>query len=331
MPGVAILKPDHLGDLVLSVPAIRAIHARHADVTLFVGPGSLGLARFLFPDIADIRPAPFAHLMRRSGEALSLEALARTLDGFEFVFCLRYDPVMQTIADRLRVGHVLAAGDHLTHETVVQQRAVAPVIGDYSRTRLFSAAPSAWPGRLGHVALCIAAGFPTNRWPIAYWLDLAQRLTARGLLISLIGGPAERGDLAALSRMLLRVPHQVIEGGADVGAFLDALADVDLVVATDGGTAHLCALRKPVVSVFGSSPWRRYAPFGADNVLLTRDEPCSPCVQFSATEVNGCVTRECMALLRPRQVAGVVLSNGIDFSGVSGVRVERGVSHRSPP
>lgn len=331
MPGVAILKPDHLGDLVLSAPAIRAIRAQHAEVTLFVGPGSLALARFLFPDIADIRPAPLAHLMRRPGEAMRPAALTATLDSFEFVFCLRHDPVIQAIADRLHVPYVLTAGDHLTHETIVQKRAVASVIGDYSRTRLFNDAPTGWPGRLGHVALCIAAGFPTNRWPLTYWRELAQRLAAEGLLLTLLGGPAERSDLTALSRLLLDLPHQVIEGGTDTGAFLDAIADIDLVVAADGGTAHLCSLKKPVVSVFGSSPWRRYAPFGADNVLLTRNELCSPCVQFSADEVNGCMTRECMALLRPRQVARVVLSNGIDFSGLVGMRVERGVSHRSVP
>jgi ADP-heptose:LPS heptosyltransferase len=332
MAGVAILKPDHLGDLVLSVPAIRAVRARHPEVTLFVAPGSLRLARFLFPDISNIHPAPLAHLVRGAGKALAPEVLASILDEFEFVFCLRYDPVMQAIAERLNVRHVLAIGDYLTHETSVQRHAVAPVIGGYSRTALFGGpAPTTWPLRLGNIGLCIAAGFPTNGWPNIYWLELARRLAARGLMVTLIGGPAERRDLVALSRMLTRVPHQVIEGGADVGAFLDALTGVDLVVASDGGTAHLCSLRKPIVSLFGSSPWRRYAPFGAHNVLLTRDEPCSPCVQFSATEVNGCVTRECTALLQPREVERVVLSNGIDFSGISGVRIERGVSHRSVP
>jgi len=331
MTGVAILKPDHIGDLVLSAPAIRAIRARHVEVTLFVGPGSIGLARFLFPNIADIRPVPLAHLMRSPGEKLDPTALARILDGFEFVFCLRHDPVIKAIANRLRVGHALATGDDLTHETISQRRALARMIGDYSRTALFGDAPTPWPTRLHHVALCIAAGFPTNRWPNTYWLELARRLTALGLLVTLVGGPGERADLLVLSRMLAPVPHQVIQGGADIGAFLDALAGIDLVVAVDGGTAHLCSLRKPIVSVFGSSPWRRYAPFGADNVLLTRDEPCSPCVQFSATEVNGCMTRECTVLLRPRQVERVVLSNGIDFAGVSGLRVERGVSHRTVP
>ena len=164
--------------------------------------------------------------------------------------------------------------------------------------------------------------------PTTTGLTWAGELARRDIFISLVGGPAERAELAFLSAMLKRVPHTVIEGGSDFAAFLEALEPIDLILASDGGTAHICSLRKPVCSVFGSSPWRRYAPFGRDNVLITRDEPCSPCVQFSTQEVNGCLSRECTALLRPAQVVEVLFSNGMDFSGVSGVRVERGVSHR---
>ena len=53
MKRVAILKPDHLGDLILSAPAIRAILGRFEEVRLYVAPGSAGLARYLFPQIAD--------------------------------------------------------------------------------------------------------------------------------------------------------------------------------------------------------------------------------------------------------------------------------------
>jgi len=49
---IAILKPDHLGDLVLSVPAIRAVRARYRNITLFVASSSRPLAGFLFPEEA---------------------------------------------------------------------------------------------------------------------------------------------------------------------------------------------------------------------------------------------------------------------------------------
>ncbi len=327
MPGVAILKPDHLGDLVLASPAIRAIRASYTNVTLFVAPDSVRLARYLFPEIGDVRPLALAHLGRRPDDFVNPDALRRTLQNFSFVFCLRGDEVLRPLVESLTTDHVIALGDDVIHETMSQKRAVTSVIGSYSRTQQFAAKPISWPTHLGHIALCIAAGFPTNRWPNLHWLKLAQHVAQRGIFVSLVGGPAERNDLAALSRMLQQVPHQVIEGGDDFGAFLDALADVDLVVATDGGTAHLCSLRKPICSVFGSSPWRRFAPFGVNNIIITRDEPCSPCVQFSTTDVNGCLTRECTALLRPSHVARVVVSNGIDLPRIAGIRVERGVSH----
>src|SRR5262249_17062638 len=99
---------------------------------------------------------------------------------------------------------------------------------------------------------------------------------------------------------------------------------VDLVVATDSGTAHLAALVCPVVSLFGGSPWRRYAPLGPFNAVVSRNEACSPCVQFDRSRLNTCHTQEgltnCMpgraeacrlAYLggieakRPRQIGGV--------------------------
>ncbi len=328
MSSVAILKPDHLGDLVLSVPAIRAVRASHEKVGLFVASGSRGLANFLFPDIDDLRCVDLRHLSRRGAEGTRHETLVASLNEFDRVLCLRDDPVLRRIFADVRVPYDIASGGHLTHESSIQKQAATRICGPYSRTRLFCGVPHAWPDSPRHVALCVAAGFPTNRWANAHWAELAVQLHQRGIRITLLGGPGERDDLRLLSRLLKKIEHDVVVGDDDFAGLFEALAPVDLVVATDGGTAHLCSLRKPVCSIFGSSPWRRYAPFGHANVLITRDEICSPCVQFSAREVNGCVTRECMARIDPAEVMKVILSNGMDFSGVGGVRVERGASHR---
>jgi heptosyltransferase-2 len=326
--GVAILKPDHLGDLVLSVPAIRAIRARHEDTALFVASRSRALARFLFPDIHDIRGVDLRHLSRHAEEGLSPAALACQLNHFDHVICLRDDPVIRDIASRLTVPHTIASGGHLVHETSIQKQAIEWMTGRYSRTRLFSGLSHAWPVAPRHIALCVAAGFPTNRWANALWKELAVLLDQKDIQLTLVGGPLEREDLQMLSRLLRRVRHDILIGGDDFADFLEALEPVDLVVATDGGTAHICSLRKPVCSIFGSSPWRRYAPFGQYNVVITRDEPCSPCVQFSSNEINGCVTRECMARISSASVSRVIFSNGLDFSASRRVWAERGISHR---
>lgn len=328
MARVAILKPDHLGDLVLASPAIRAACARYDNVTLFVSSGSCGLAQFLFGDGVEIRCRDLRHLARGTAEVVELARLAQELNAFDCVVCLRDDPVMRTIMDQITAFRCTVSGSDEVHETSSHKQAVAAIAGDYARTELFSKLPIYWPSEVARVALCVAAGFPTNRWPNLRWIDLARRLADAGIAIALVGGPGERDDLRLLSRLLAALPHRVLEGGDDFGEFLDALEDVDLVVASDGGTAHICSLRKPVCSIFGSSPWRRYAPFGWDNVVLTREEPCSPCTQFSTEQVNGCLTRECMAAISATQVVAAVRSNGLDFSFVRGLRVERGVSHR---
>ena len=70
-----------------------------------------------------------------------------------------------------------------------------------------------------------------------------------------------------------------------------------MVVASDGGTAHLCSLRVRVVSLFGASPLFRYAPFGRWNRAVSLRLACSPCCQYATDIVNGCLSVECMSAL----------------------------------
>jgi ADP-heptose:LPS heptosyltransferase len=325
---IAILKPDHLGDLVLAAPAIRAIRGKYHNVTLFVASRSLALARFLFPEIPDVRGVDLRHLARCQVEGDAAATLPGELNRFDHVVCLRDDAVMRDIVARLSVPCTMVSSNDFVHETSLHKHAVECITGPYSRTRLFSDMPPAWPARPKHVGLCIAAGFPTNLWATSRWRELATLLGGMDIQLTLIGGPRERDELRMLSRLSRRIRHRVLIGGDDFSGFLQALEPVDLIVATDGGTAHICSLRKPVCSIFGPGPWRRYAPFGRHNVVLTRDEPCSPCMQFSTTSVNCCVTRECMARIKPSTVMRVVASNGLDFAAAHGPRIELGVSHR---
>jgi ADP-heptose:LPS heptosyltransferase len=123
------------------------------------------------------------------------------------------------------------------------------------------------------------------------------------------------------------MPHRVIEGRADFAAFMDAIGGLDVVIATDSGTAHLCSLTKPVLSIFGASPWRRYAPFGRENVVITRNLACSPCVQFDMKVVNACMSRECVVALDPEFPAAIVSAAAGALPRWRNMIVARGTSH----
>lgn len=326
MTKVALVKPDHLGDLVLASPAIRAAQRHFRDVTLFISDTTRPLAEFLFPE-TELRSVNLPHLARNRRITFDLDRFVSALNEFELVLWLRDDPFVRGIAERITVTQEFAAGGHLTHDTAIHKRMLIQHVGNYSRTELFSKKPIRWPRSIRKIGLCVSAGFPTNRWPNVSWLKLAASLSRSGLALTLIGGPNERQDIALLARCLSNVQLTKAIGGPDFRSFLDALDDIDVVIATDSGSAHLCSLEKPVFSLFGSSPWRRYAPFGRENVVVTRDLSCSPCVQFAADEVNGCITRECLVALEPVAIQQALFAVNTTPAATPEITVQRGTSH----
>src|SRR5262249_46208618 len=135
------------------------------------------------------------------------------------------------------------------------------------------------------VGLCIAAGFFANSWPAAHWVALGRQLAARGHRLSVICGPSETEQAQLIARAIGLADRAVIRGDDDHPGFLARVAELDWVIASDGGTAHLCSLVSPVLSIFGGSPFRRYAPFGRWNRLLTLELPCSPCCQYMSRAI----------------------------------------------
>ncbi len=329
---VGLLKPDHLGDLVLAAPAVAALRRRFADLTLFGHPQALPLAAHLFPGLR-LRPLTLPHLDR--SRALPADGPAPGEAGLrevDLLICLRWDRHVERLLGRLGVEFHASWLDVLDLHVAAEHRAVVePFAGPYEVLESFAyprRPPGCRPSDVAAVGLCVAAGFRLNAWPSCHWLGLAERLHRRGAEVVLIGGPDEAVRLRVLADACegaLGYRPRVLLGGADFGAFLEAVADAaDLVVATDSGTAHLVSLVCPVVSLFGGSPWRRFAPLGRFNAVLSRRLACSPCRQFDRGSVNACVTPDCLANLFPDQVdrclsaylAGTDLTNEVQIDGV---------------
>ena len=308
---VGILKPDHLGDLVLAAPAIAALRRRFNHLTLYCHPKNLPLAEHLFPGLK-ARPMHLPHLDKEHGHDRNSASRLRMLrDEIDLLICLRWDGQCERLVTIPDIEyHTPGPAATLRHVAAEHRDLVAPFTGGYNILESYSydgyAAPDRPLTNLKAVGLCISAGFRLNAWPLSHWLGLAQRLHCQGTESILIGGPAELGRLGILAEGIkgaVGYRPQVIVGSGDFGGFLRAVASqVDLVIATDSGTAHLVSLVRPVVSLFGGSPWQRFAPLGRFNVILTRRYPCSPCKQFNRVEINTCHTQECLTNLTPELV-----------------------------
>jgi ADP-heptose:LPS heptosyltransferase len=322
---VGILKPDHLGDMVLAAPAIAALRHRFAHLTLFCHPKNIRLAEHLFPGLRAFAMY-LPHLDKEHGTDTSVrqrvELLRREVD---FLICLRWDGQIDRLLTVPEIEfYTPAAEDPRSHVTVDQRALISPFTGSYEilDSYVYTHCPPVdkRPSQLGSVGLCISAGFPLNAWPLCHWLDLACLLHQRGTHIVLVGGPAEIGRLHVLEEALaerLGYRPTTIVGRNDFATTLQQLHRlVDLVVATDSGTAHLAALVRPVVSLFGGSPWQKFAPLGRFNAILSRRYPCSPCRQFNRVEANTCHTQECLTNLLPGQVVSCLMAylEGQDFA-----------------
>ena len=341
---VGVLKPDHLGDLILAAPAIAALGRRFNDLTLLCHPKNLGLARHLFPDLR-ICPMQLPHLDKERSRPMQAADRLRVLREIDLLIGLRWDGQCER---QLMIPdieyHTPGPADINVHVAVQHRALVAPFTGDYDILESYEYSSASGsierPRHLGAVGLCISAGFRLNAWPLNHWLGLAERLHRHGAKIVLIGGPAECSRLRILKQALLQAlgyAPRVIVGSNDFAATLEEIADqVDLVVATDSGTAHLAALVRPVVSLFGGSPWRRFAPLGRNNLILCRRVPCSPCIQFNRTLINTCHTQECLSNLTPEQVYVCLTAYlaGLDVPGMThlnGVWLARSPWEQSQP
>jgi heptosyltransferase-2 len=141
-----------------------------------------------------------------------------------------------------------------------------------------------WRRRLGLapdgrsvVALAPGAVGPSKRWPTAYYGELAQRLTAEGNWIWIIGGPSEKPLAAEIARAGRDIRDLT---GPDLRNAILALAAANTVVSNDSGLLHVAAaLGTPAVGIFGpTSPWH-WAPLNpiAAVIEAASAPPCRPC------------------------------------------------------
>ena len=150
------------------------------------------------------------------------------------------------------------------------------------------------------VAMNVSARWPTKRWPAASFAEVADRLQQEGYgAVVMIGGPDERADVAAVSRMM-KTPAIDLAGATTVGLLPALLSKASLLITNDSGPMHIAAgVGTPVVALFGPTSALLTGPYGAGHSVLTGNVPCRPC--FSRICHNP-VPLECLQMVSPEQV-----------------------------
>jgi heptosyltransferase II len=340
MKRVLVKEVNWLGDLVLSLPALRALRAAFAGVSLAVlirqelagffdgmdwideiipytmRAGMLGwddqrkivaalrARRF---DLAVIFPNSFRSALWTFLAGVPRRAGYAT-DGRRFLLTNHALPKISAKHSHQRFYWLGMVRDTLGIPSAIRddrlevsQQSVARVKQWLTSHRRHPDAPL--------IAISSAAAYgPAKEWPAPYYaklIDLASEIA--GVECVLLGTPSERlkcQEIATISR----VGALIAAGATDVAELKALLSLCDGFAGNDSGAMHLAAaLGKPAVGIFGSTDPARTGPIGEKVTVIYHSVSCSPCLKRTCRFGH----YQCLQGIEPAEVAAALTQLGV--------------------
>ncbi|HKO88440.1 MAG TPA: glycosyltransferase family 9 protein [Burkholderiales bacterium] len=316
---IAVFRALQLGDLLCTVPAMRALRAAYpaARITLIGLPWAADFVR-RFPYVDELMAFPgFPGLPEREPDLDALpdffiDAQMRQFDlaiqmhgsggivnlivgslGAKAVFGYRPDPAAVP-------AHfpVWPTGTHeiLIYLQLMEAMGIASCgtalefpIHPPEREEL--AAVLATESNIVRPYVCVHAGarLPSRRWPVDAFAAVADAIADLGFEIVLTGSGEEREIGETLQRRM-RHPARNLVGRTSMGASAALVAEARLVVCNDTGISHIAtAVGTPSVVVSSGADVRRWAPLDTGkHPVLWRDVPCRPCAYHTCPTEHEC-------------------------------------------
>ena len=317
---ILVFHLNQVGDLIFSLPALRALHQALPDSEITsVCPPYLAPLLAGIPSVARILPREPKELrelwslvgrLRQVGAAVGLGfsqsphtsllmALARVPLRVGFL-----DSGLPWLLNRrvqcrgITTARKLAAAVELLGIPVPDtsyQGLVQPAPGDLRAADELLAAQGVVPGRR---LVAIGPGASERRgykaWGTERFRELAEALAGQGAQVVIVGAPAEvpAGEAIAAGQASVRN----LAGQTSLGVLAGVLSRADLYVGIDSGPMHLAAaVSVPVVGIFGPTDHGLTGPPGRGHVVVSRRLACAPCR-------GGCKDRPCLTQIPVEEV-----------------------------
>jgi heptosyltransferase-2 len=335
---VLVKEVNWLGDLVMSLPALKAVRRGYPTARLSILIKA-ELASFF--DGADWIDEVIPYRVGRSLGGLAdrrhvvAEIRSRRFD-LAILFPRSFESAFWTALARVprRVGFAAdGRGLMLTHKTVRpaalfrshqvydylyllrntlgiagDRTDVAPDVqrGHRDTMQAWLAAQRRGNGPL--IALAVAAAYgPAKEWPVARYAALIDRLAERhGAECVLVGAPSERTRCEMVAAASTR-GALIAAGATSVGELVALLALCDGFAGNDSGAMHVAgALGLPTVGIFASTNAQRTGPLGSRTRALYHRIDCSPCLDRTCRFGH----YNCLTQIAPDEVENALIDLG---------------------
>ena len=315
-PRILFVRPDHVGDVLLTLPAVAALRRILPDAHLaYAAPVSSAAVAERCPHLDEALTIEFPPVARGADSVAwrdTVDAEAERLTGsFDAALVVRPDDPwsaeLAAVAEiPVRLGFAMPRtrpyltgvlpvprGQHVALDGFDLADALLARLSVDGRTRRVLDAcfvPSradeeeardllseVRPGG-APIVLHPGSGWPLKNWPVSRWRRVAVEIArSYGTRPLVAGTPAERTLVTAVAA---GTPAVDVGGRLSLGALAAVHRHARLVVTTDSGALHLAAaMGAPVVALFGPGDPVLFAPLAPpDRVRIVRAGlPCSPC------------------------------------------------------
>ena len=329
---VLIVKLAAIGDVVMALPMVTALHAQDAEtrITWLCGTTVAPLLERVDGIDELVAVDDVAVLSgNRARKAQAVVAGWTALAGrrFDLVITAHSDPRYRMLAARVRAGERRWLGEHKPRPRLVAGRyhgdeyvRLVTEVDDgrakrYAPPALHAVLDAGVADRLAPLGarrlIALAPGGarnpardnPLRRWPLEHYAALARRLAANGDAVLLTGSDDDAWTRAAFAGI------DVVDlvGATTLPGLAALYARCAAVVTHDSGPLHVARLVDArVVALFGptipSSVMRETARAVAlwPGVAL----PCAPC--YDGQDFAECASNRCLQMLEPDDVAAAV-------------------------
>lgn len=314
---ILLIRPDHLGDVLLTTPAIRALRQARpaAQLHALVGPWSAEVLA-AYDDVDLVLTLAFPGFSRhpkvswRSPYQLAWDSARRLRRiGYSSAVIFRPDHWWGALVAFLagipvRVGYDLPdTAPFLTHTVPLSADHVVVqnlrLIERWTGPAAPHAAPCQFPlnqadrsfvdGYLqewgigpGRALICVHPGSGTwaKHWDENGWAVVADTLTEQLNAAVVFTGSEHELSLVRRIATAMRQPNCIIAGETRVGQLAALFARARVVLGPDSGPLHLAAaVGTPTVTLFGPADPREFGPWGPRDrhIVLASDIGCRPC------------------------------------------------------
>ena len=313
---VLIIRPDHLGDMLLTTAAIQAIKRDKPDIGIHVLCGEW-CADLLanYDEIDQVLTLPFPGFQRDASSArnpylLALQS-ARMLRqiGYDSAIIMRPDhwwgAMLAFLAGiRQRIGYdldgvapFLTDAHTLRHQHAVEQnlRLAGSLVkqSDVEEVRLkyplsdddreyIENHLSDWDIRADQAVVCIhpGSGASSKIWCVEKWANAADAISSQyEAAIVFSGTPSESALIGEIAAKMKQDAY-IIAGSTIVGQLAALYRRSLAVLGPDSGAMHLAAaVHTPTVTLFGPADPIEFAPWGDSrrHAIVTSNIGCRPC------------------------------------------------------